>query len=92
MTDEFGKKIKESARLLALEYLTCHTYNIVLRMSGADEGLIRKMEEDGLLTIGLQPLVTRDPALSDHVSAEMRDALADLLADAREMREAARKQ
>lgn len=85
---ELGKLIKQEARLAAVEYLVSHTYNIVLKSLGLPEETIAEAEERGLLAIGLETIVTSDPALSDHVSAEVRDALADLLAGAREMRAA----
>lgn len=85
---ELGKLIKQEARLAAVEYLTSHTYNMVLKSLRLPEATIAEAEEQGLTAIGLQPIVTKDPALSDHVSAEVRDALADLLAGAREMRAA----
>ena len=80
------KEIKRETRLLALEYMVSHTYNMVLKFVGVSEEAIAAAEAEGLSAIGLQKLVDRDPALSDHVSAEMRDAIEDLMLGAREMR------
>lgn len=88
---DFGKMIKNEARMAAVEYLASHTYNIVLKSLGLPESAIADAEARGLEAIGLQALAGSDPAMSDHVSAEVRDALADLLDGAREMREAAQK-
>jgi hypothetical protein len=80
------KEIKRETRLLALEYMASHTYNMVLKLVGASEEAISIAESEGLSAIGLQRLVDRDPAMSDHMSAELRDAIEDLMRGAREMR------
>lgn len=82
--------IKETAKRLATEYMVCHVYNMILKLVQASESQIEEMESQGLKAIGLQPIVTSDPAISDHVSAEMRDALEDLLVAAKEMRATAK--
>jgi len=81
--------IKDGARLIALEYMICHVYNIVLRSTRLPEDAISESERRGLDLIGLTTFAGTDPAMSDHMSAEIRDALADLMRSAREMREAA---
>ena len=85
------KELKQEARMQAVEYMACHTYNMLLKLIGAQEEAIQAAESEGLNAIGLQQIVKRDPALSDHVSAEMRDAIGDLLIAAKEMRDMAKK-
>lgn len=82
--------LRNEARQLAAEYMICHTYNLLMKLLGVSEADIRAAEQNGLQAISLQPIVTRDAALSDHVSAMMAEAIEDLQTAAKEMRERAK--
>ncbi len=79
--------IAHAAKQAALEFFVCHIYNIVLKSLHLPEQTISEAESRGLENIGLTTFAGTDPAMSDHMSAEIRDALASLMLAAREMRE-----
>lgn len=84
---EEKEKIELHARLAAIEHLTCFTYNMMLAnlpipLGEAEISTLEDVFKDkGQPTIGIS-----DPAMSDHVHAEISAAQERLLGLARDLR------
>lgn len=80
--------LRES-RLIAIETLLTHTYNVVLKLAGADEAVITDVEADALRQASINT-VTGVPRLSavqrDHLASEVADSLERLFQIAKAMR------
>ena len=83
-------EVEAEARLAALEGLATTLYNMVLTVAGLSDDQIASLDKT-LLDNAARAAISRfDPAMSDHVSAEVHRALERLLDGAREFRQFAR--
>lgn len=78
--------VRQEARLLAIENMVMHVYNSLLMMHNVSEDDIEKIKRHSLELAEQNTFDNVDPVMSDHASAELRDALANLLNEAKEMR------
>ena len=78
--------VKQEMRLLAIEYMLMEIYNLVLVASDTPEPVVEGFEQRLLENADRITSVVPDPAKADHAAAELRDALADLITGARQMR------
>ncbi|WP_143748237.1 hypothetical protein [Mesorhizobium carmichaelinearum] len=79
--------VKQEMRLLAIEYMLMEIYNLVLVSSDTPEPVVEGFEQRLLENVDrITSVVADDPAMADHAAAELRDALADLMTGARQMR------
>lgn len=82
--------LRES-RLVAIETLLTHTYNVVLKLAGADETAISEVEFDALRQASVNTVSGASKLTAvqrDHLASEVGVSLERLFEIARAMREA----
>lgn len=91
MTDD---EMKLQARILAIEFVLCQTYSMVLAMQGQSEQEISALEYRGMLNMDQQASEIGVHELSGHEPAAFlsafQDAIVSLQSQARDLRESLR--
>jgi hypothetical protein len=81
------EQLKLEARLTAIEYMIGHAYSRILVMLKTTDEQMDQMEAQAKLSLGQTTLPGVDPAMADHFSAEIQEAIEHLLLVTREMRD-----
>ena len=76
------------ARLIAIEAMVAHIYNVASRLAGAHEGLISEVQSKVLKAASLMPVSAAPSEVSDHLSSMVRDHLERIFQVARDERDA----
>lgn len=80
--------LRES-RLIAIETLLTHTYNVVLKLAGADEAVITEVEADAMQQASINTMegaINLTAVQRDHLSSEVAVSLERLFEISRSMR------
>jgi hypothetical protein len=84
------QEILLEARLVAIERMVCHTYNVTVKIlqhaTGLTDGAIAESEDESLAELRLLPVSGIGAALSDVLSDEIFRDLSRLIEMSREMR------
>lgn len=81
------EQIEAEARIAALEGMVTLLYNVVLTASGLSDEQIAALDQRFLDSAALATISKLDPAMSDHVSDEVRQKTRRLLEGARTLRQ-----
>ncbi|CAB4324926.1 hypothetical protein [Brucella sp. 191011898] len=68
------KEFRLESRLMAIEFMLTHLYNLSAKLAGATEELISRTEQDALKGLAMNPIEGADkltPVQKDHLSSEV---------------------
>lgn len=80
------------ARLIAIETMLAHVYNVAGRLAGANEGLIKQIEDSVIEAASLMPVRNAAPEISDHLGSMIRGHIERIFQVARDQRGAANRE
>ena len=81
------EKLDLEVRLLALEYMAAHTLSVVYRLAGITPTVADIASDRGYERLMLETIPgNHDPALADHITAELASAIDALMRSAAELK------